>query len=223
VCKTEADFNLLRCLRAHGWTRHLTNSADVEAAHPDIDSRFCFVNVGFNLRPMEVQGAMLNVQLSKMEGFNACRRLNMARIVARLEADPRFGQVMSIATPAKGTDPAWFGIGAVLHDRFAHRLSDYLAFLTQQGIENRPIISGNFVRQPVIKAFCPGADPSAFRGAEAIHVRGFFIGVHQMPIADTVIAKLVDRLLSYPFFATTGKQSVSGVAAAAVSVQAATA
>ena len=45
VCKTEDDFNLLRCLRAHGWTRHLTNRAAVEAEHASVDPRFLFINV----------------------------------------------------------------------------------------------------------------------------------------------------------------------------------
>ena len=74
VCQTEDDLNCLRGLRAHGWTRHLTNSAEVEVAHPTIDPRFLFVNVGYNLRPLEVQGAMLSVQLTKLHAFNECRR-----------------------------------------------------------------------------------------------------------------------------------------------------
>merc|ERR1719401_2913492 len=37
VCKTEEDYNFVRCLRAHGWTRHLTNKDKVEANYPSID------------------------------------------------------------------------------------------------------------------------------------------------------------------------------------------
>jgi len=214
VCQSKADFNLLRCLRAHGWTRHLTNAAEVEAAHPGIDPRFCFVNVGFNLRPMEVQGAMLNVQLAKMHDFNACRRSNMARISAALQADPSFASTMSIAQPGAGTDAAWFGIGAVLAADKAPHLAAYLAYLTEHGIENRPIISGNFVRQPVISAFCPDARPQDYPGAEAVHGRGFFIGVHQLPIPDATIGQLVQVMLGYAFDGAKGGAAVGGGAVA---------
>jgi dTDP-4-amino-4,6-dideoxygalactose transaminase/nucleoside-diphosphate-sugar epimerase len=199
VCKTEDDYNFVRCLRAHGWTRHLTNRAAVEAAHPDIDPRFLFVNVGFNLRPMEVQGAMLSVQLRKLAEYNACRRDNLARIQAALHADPRFAQHMSLMEASDGTDPAWFGIGALLHRAFAHQLREYLAFLGERGVENRPVISGNFTRQPCIATYCRDEQPGNYPGADALHTRGFFIGVHQVPVPDATVAKLVDAMLSFPF------------------------
>jgi len=200
TCKTEDDFNLLRCLRAHGWTRHLTNKAEVEAEYPLVDSRFLFVNVGFNVRPLEVQAAMLNVQLPKLTEFNACRRSNLSRFQAILEADARVHDIMTLMKPARGTDPAWFGISAVLNATYKHQLRDYLTYLYAHGVENRPIISGNFVRQPCIAAFIDGVDsPDKFPGAETLHTRGFFIGVHQLHIPDATLDKLVDIMLSFKF------------------------
>ena len=199
VCQNEEDYNYLRCLRAHGWTRHLTNSAEVEAQHPTIDPRFLFVNVGYNLRPLEVQGAMLKVQLAKMHAFNDCRRDNMARITTAMRADPRFGKVMAISQAAEDTNPAWFGVGALLHRPYVHQLTAYLDYLTAHGVENRPIISGNFVRQPAIAAYCPGERPEDYPGAEVIHTRGFFIGVHQVRVDDATVAKLVDVMLGFDF------------------------
>jgi CDP-6-deoxy-D-xylo-4-hexulose-3-dehydrase len=199
VCKTEDDYNLIRCLRAHGWTRHLTNREEVEASHPDIDPRFLFVNMGFNLRPMEVQGAMLSVQLRKLAEYNTCRRDNFSRIQKALHSDQRFSKYMSLMEASDGTDPAWFGIGALLHRAFAHQLRDYLLFLSKNGIENRPIISGNFTRQPCIATYCSDENPENYPSAEALHSRGFFIGVHQVPVSDAKISKLVDIMLSFPF------------------------
>ena len=201
VCQTLEDYNFVRCLRAHGWTRHLTNRAEVEAAHPEIDSRFLFVNVGFNLRPLEVQGAMLNVQLKKLDAFNACRRDNLSRIEAALQKRPAFAQTMKLMRASEGNDPAWFGIGALLHRSFAHQLQDYLAYLSAHGIENRPVISGNFVRQPCIAAYCKDEVPENYPGADCIHTRGFFIGVHQVRIDDAAIEKLADLMCAFPFVA----------------------
>ena len=115
VCRIEEDLDLLRCLRAHGWTRHLTNRAAVEADHATVDPRFLFVNLGFNVRPMEVQAAMLNVQLPKLAEFNACRRSNVERFQRVLTRDPRAKDHLTIMQATPGTDPAWFGISAVLH------------------------------------------------------------------------------------------------------------
>ena len=199
VCQTEADLNCLRGLRAHGWTRHLTNRAEVEARYADIDARFLFVSLGYNVRPMEVQGAMLRVQLRKMEAFNACRRDNLARIEAALSRDSRFSAHMSLMRAAPGTDPAWFGVAVVLHRPFAHQLREYQAFLSAAGVENRPIISGNFVRQPMVTDALPHLRAADFPGAEAVHTRGFFIGVHQMRVPDADIEALTRVMLTFAF------------------------
>merc|ERR1719401_1072231 len=107
VCRTEEDYNFVRCLRAHGWTRHLTNRTEVESKHSEIDSRFLFINLGYNLRPMEVQGAMLCVQLKKLDEFNAIRRDNYSRIKAELETKG-YSKIMALMEAADGINPAWF-------------------------------------------------------------------------------------------------------------------
>ena len=70
VCRTQEDYDLLKCLRAHGWTRELSNRSDLNARHADIDPRFLFVNSGYNLRPMEVQAALGLLQLEKLATMN---------------------------------------------------------------------------------------------------------------------------------------------------------
>jgi CDP-6-deoxy-D-xylo-4-hexulose-3-dehydrase len=199
TCNTEEDYNFVRCLRAHGWTRHLTNRKEVEELYPDIDSRFLFVNMGYNLRPLEVQGAMLSVQLDKLHQFNACRRDNLKRIREALSRDSKFSRLMSLMEASENIDPAWFGLGVLLHRPYAHQRLEFLKYLEKNGIENRPVISSNFIRQPCISAFCDGEHPENYPGAEAIHTRGFFIGIHQTPLDQTVIEKLVDVILAFPF------------------------
>jgi len=48
---------LLRCMRAHGWTRDLKGRRQVEELYPEIDPNFLFVNTGFNVRPSEINAA----------------------------------------------------------------------------------------------------------------------------------------------------------------------
>jgi len=199
TCKTEQDYNFVRCLRAHGWTRHLTNRAEVEAQHPEIDSRFLFINLGYNLRPMEVQGAMICVQLKKLHEFNGIRRSNLSRVRKALEANPVFPTQMSLMEASKGMDPAWFGIAMLIKEEFAPQLAEYLTYLSDNGVENRPIISGNFIRQPSIAKYCQDEKPENYPGSEAIHNRGFFIGVHQVFTSDEKIQKLADIMLGFPF------------------------
>ena len=58
VCNNHDDYELLRCLRAHGWSRDFKDKEKLEEMYNDVDPRFLFVNLGYNLRPMETKGAM---------------------------------------------------------------------------------------------------------------------------------------------------------------------
>ncbi|WP_348240535.1 DegT/DnrJ/EryC1/StrS family aminotransferase, partial [Salmonella enterica] len=72
--RTEEDYDLLKCLRAHGWSREQSNRAELEREHRHIDPRFLFINVGYNLRPMEIQAAFGLQQLKRLNVMNAHRR-----------------------------------------------------------------------------------------------------------------------------------------------------
>ncbi|NQW52664.1 MAG: DegT/DnrJ/EryC1/StrS family aminotransferase, partial [Rhodospirillales bacterium] len=80
ICVTD-DFEfseLMRILRAHGWVREVEDQQKWFDEHPEIDRRFLFVNVGYNLRPTELQGAMGLVQLPKLASYVERRRQNAA-------------------------------------------------------------------------------------------------------------------------------------------------
>lgn len=199
VCKTLEDYNIVRCLRAHGWTRHRLDQKECDARHSDIDARFNFINVGYNLRPLEVQAAMGLVQLKDLQRANEQRRVNFTLIHDRIYSDPRYNGQFRIFEPAEGTDAAWFGLACLLDASLAHQQKEYLAYLSANGVENRPVISGNFARQPVLKLYEMDVDPHELPGSEVIHQQGFFIGSHNQPIPDEAVNFLIEVLLSFPF------------------------
>lgn len=199
VCHTLEDYDLLRCLRAHGWSRTFSNRAEVEASHPHIDPRFLFVNVGYNLRPMEIQAALGLCQLERLDRMNATRIQNRARLVAALRRHPRWAGQLEFSQESPSMEAIWFGFACLLRSDLAHHYRAYLDSLSRQGVENRPIVSGNFTRQPGLKLMGMEPDPLAFPGAEQIHQRGFFIGLHTEPLSDEMVARLADILLSYEF------------------------
>jgi len=193
VCRDETDYELLKCLRARGWSRELADRARVDEANPEIDSRFMFVNAGFNLRPMEVQAAIALQQLERLPAMNEGRTSNRARLLEALRSHPSWNDQLSFPAAPPGTDPVWFGFAAFLdpgRDRTA-----FLRSLDAQGVENRPIVSGNFARQPVLRLFGVDADPMSFPGAEEVHHRGFLIGLQNDRLDDAAIRDLADILL----------------------------
>jgi CDP-6-deoxy-D-xylo-4-hexulose-3-dehydrase len=191
VTNDEELYELMKCLRAHGWSRNLKNKDEIASQYSDIDPRFTFVNLGFNVRPMEIQAAMGIRQLDKLATKNNNRKINYHKIKEKiLSFENNF-----LSFPHENGDIAWFGITLFVNDNI--NLQTYLQYLTSHGVENRPIITGNMVRQPVIRDLLPNLNPSSFPGADYCHYKGLFIGLSSNPMSDDTIDELISILLSY--------------------------
>ncbi len=199
VCKTLADYDLLKCLRAHGWSRELSNRSELEAANPRIDPHFLFINEGFNFRPMEIQAAFGLCQIERLSEMNQARVSNKDRLIASITAHPRWREQFSFPQAAKGTDPAWFGLPCLLTSRDRDKRSEYMKYLLERGVENRPIISGNFTRQPALRKLSIACEPADFPNAETLNDFGFFIGLHGEELSQDAVTELADIMVGFNF------------------------
>jgi CDP-6-deoxy-D-xylo-4-hexulose-3-dehydrase len=98
--------------------------------------------------------------------------------------------------PEKNLKPSWFGIPILLNKKFLKNKKSFLNKLNKNGIETRPIISGNFLNQPSIDLYKLNKSKEKFSVAQEIENRGFFIGLHTKNIKEKEIIKLTNNLLS---------------------------
>ena len=197
VCNNHEDYELLKCLRAHGWTRLLKNKVNYENEYPDVDSRFLFVNVGYNFRPMETQAAMGLIQLKKLKIKNDMRVYNHNEILKCILQDRRNTNIFETPIATENSVPAWFGLVFILDEKYTPHYKTFLEHLSVHNVENRPIVTGNFARQPIFKLMGYDLTPENYPGAEILHKRGFFIGLSCNYINAEKIQKLADIFYSY--------------------------
>jgi len=141
----EYYYHMLLSLRSHGWTRHLPTKNRLGAK---VD-KFHFILPGYNVRPTEMQSAIGIEQLKKLPGFIAQRRENAVRFPLRTQKE--IGK------------SSWFGF--VVYDDDRELVGAY---------ESRPVVTGNFLRQPVIYAYDYVATKT--ENADYIHDRALMIG-----------------------------------------------
>ncbi len=159
-------------LRAHGWTRGLEKENSVHnKSDNEWDDLFRFVLPGYNLRPIELSGAIGQVQLRKFPTFLDWRRKN-----AKVFVDLFAGRDDVIVQDENGSS-SWFGFSFVLDGKLQGKRSAVLAHFAENGIETRPIVAGNFTINPVMKHL-KHAPLATFENAARIHEDGFFIGNH---------------------------------------------
>ena len=196
LAQTEADYDLLKCLRAHGWSREQSNRSALEIENSHIDPRFLFVNVGYNLRPMEIQAAFGLEQLTRLDDMNAHRRANVQRIREAFVRDSAWrGQLLFPAATAK-LDASWFGFPFLINPAIKLDYQRLTRNLLDQGVDTRPVVSGNMALQPALRHFNVDLSMGPFTGAQTVHDRGLFIGCHAKPLPEATIAQLVTLILS---------------------------
>ena len=195
LAKTEADYDLLKCLRAHGWSREQSNREQLEREHSHIDPRFLFINLGYNVRPMEIQAAFGLEQLKRLDHMNQHRRDNVARICSAFARHSNWREQLLFPQATAGLDPCWFGFPFIINPAVTFNYQQLTQQLLRRGVDTRPIVSGNMALQPAVKHFNVDLGQGPFTGAQTIHDRGLFIGCHARPLSDATITGLVDLIL----------------------------
>ena len=181
VTGDEELFQILLCLRSHGWTRSLPNSNLVTGVK-DLNlfkESFNFVLPGYNVRPNEIAGCLGIEQLKKLNKFISLRRKNASYAKEKLKDHPIFQMQKEIGKSS------WFGFSLVLRSSNEVLRKYFEKKLNELGFEIRPIVCGNFTRNPVIKYF----DYSIHRdlkNADYIHDNGLYIGNHHYDIKEAI-------------------------------------
>jgi len=83
--------HLARAIRNHGWARDLPADSTLGTRQDDpFFEAYRFVLPGYNVRPLEMAGAVGVEQLKKLDAMIAIRRANAALFVKLFKDDPRF-------------------------------------------------------------------------------------------------------------------------------------
>lgn len=138
-------YELGKSLRAFGWSRELSNRETVEKQFPEIDPRFLFLNLGFNIRPTEIQGAFGIHQINKLEKFLQIRIENAHYWNQELS---KFESYIQLPKELPDSRHAYFGYSVLVKKDAPFSAKQLAEFLELNNIEVRPIMAGNIVEQP---------------------------------------------------------------------------
>lgn len=191
------DFALtetMRILRAHGWSREAEEHQKYVNLYPEIDPRFIFINLGYNLRPTELNAAMGQVQLPKLDTFNEQRRTAAAFFIKHLSKYEEFFQFQAETPKAKHV---WFGFPIILKESAPFSVKAITSYLQKNHIETRPIIAGNLARHPAVKLF-PHRISGELNAADTVMKRGFTFACHHAvdDKACAYIVSVIDQFMT---------------------------
>ncbi len=182
-------FELARSLRAHGWVRDLpADSILYEKRGDDFYEAYRFILPGYNVRPIEMSGAIGLEQLKKLPAMTAARRRNWAQFQRLFAGDNRF-----IIQRENGKSSA-FSFTLIPNPEMGVERASILGALKVADIGYRIITGGCFTRHDVIKHY----DYEIVDGlpnANLAHDQGFFVGNHPFDLTPQIerLREVLDR------------------------------
>ncbi len=184
VTDDEEIYHIMLALRAHGWTRNLPkfNKITGEKSDDPFEESFRFVLPGYNLRPLEMSGAVGLEQLKKLPNLLAGRRSNADLFKKHFLDHP------TVAMQREIGESSWFGFSLIIKPEVSLERTELVKRLALAGFECRPIVGGNFAKNEVM-TYLDYAVSGHLKNAEYIDNRGLFVGNHHYPM-DEAIAEL---------------------------------
>lgn len=181
VTGDEELYHILLSLRAHGWTRNLPkhNMVCGEKSDDAFEESWKFVLPGYNVRPLELEGAIGVEQLKRLPVMVEERRKNGKLLQKAMVNHP------DILIQQETGESSWFGFGLVIRPDSRLTRPTLVQKLNDMGFESRPIVAGNFARNEVVKYF-DSETPFPLKNAERINSHGLLVGNHHYPIPEAI-------------------------------------
>lgn len=194
VTDDEELHHILLSIRAHGWTRNLPVENHVSGikSNDPFEEAFKFVLPGYNVRPLEMSGAIGIEQLKKLPGFIKIRRKNAAHFKSKFKDHPYLTIQNEVGSSS------WFGFALILKEDSPISRRDLVKVLGQEKIECRPIVTGNFLKNTEVLSYFDYEVSGELENSDHIDSHGFFVGNQQIDLTleidhlYSVISQIMD-------------------------------
>lgn len=145
-----------------------------------LDHKFIYENIGYNLKPLDLQGAIGIVQLEKIHEIESKRRLNKDRIHLALSSIPG----VRVIGELESAHTSWFGVPVVCESKL--QKYNLVRFLESRKIQTRNYFAGNILQQPAYRSF---GDYRNFPEASKVLEQVFFVGC-----SPTITSEMLDYI-----------------------------
>jgi CDP-6-deoxy-D-xylo-4-hexulose-3-dehydrase len=163
------------------------------------DHKYVYSQIGYNLKPTDIQAAIGVVQLEKLNDFTRRRRENydcFSQVVSEFDW-------LQVQQATEDSEPSWFGFLITLAEDAPVDRRAIVAYLESKKVHTRQLFAGNLLKQPAYRNI-PHRIVGKLENTDRIMNAAFFIGVY--PGIDKVRRDYVTEVLQgFKQFETGGK------------------
>ncbi|MFZ2025196.1 MAG: DegT/DnrJ/EryC1/StrS aminotransferase family protein [Microgenomates group bacterium] len=176
VCTDNQELDtMLQFVRAHGWDRNLTEDRQLKIriknhVNETFYSRYTFYDLGYNLRTMEIQGCIGNIQLKYLPEIVRKREENFMMFAKAIYSmtdryfPMRYDHIDVVSN---------FAVPVVCRTK---AIRDALVKKCDGVVEIRPIVGGDMTKQPFYKKYVKVGKSKKKTNASIAHDQGLYFG-----------------------------------------------
>jgi CDP-4-dehydro-6-deoxyglucose reductase, E1 len=174
VCTNNIELaQMLRLVRANGWDRDLMQSQKAQlrrkyAINNELDAKYVFYDLGYNLRPTEVTGFLGSHQMQYINNIITAREKNFYALEVVAKHNP---ELISINHSHMKTISN-FAYPVVCKSPELRK--KYIKRCEMASVEIRPIIAGNIQKQPFYSKYIK--EKQLLVDTDFLHNCGFYFG-----------------------------------------------
>lgn len=132
-----------------------------------VDHKYIFSNMGYNLKPLDLQGGLGSAQLIKFEDIHKIRRENKNKIGDIIETIPG----VRVVSERPEAETSWFGVPIICETK--HLKETLVAHLEKNRVQTRNYFAGNILLHSGYKDL---DDASKYPNANQVLSKVFFLG-----------------------------------------------
>lgn len=162
------------------------------------DHKYVYDEIGFNLKPIEVQSAMGLIQLDKLDEIHALRRRNYSLM---FDIYKKYEEFFHLPVARAKSDPSWFAFPLTIRKDAPFKRMDIVDYLETNLIQTRPYFAGNIMLQPAYSHIMNPVDAKGnFPVATHVMTNTFFHGTSPVITPEQIayIGDTVDNFMK-PF------------------------
>jgi CDP-6-deoxy-D-xylo-4-hexulose-3-dehydrase len=167
------------------------------SALPDytFDHKYVYGEIGYNLKPIELQASMGLAQMDKLPRINSVRRTNYKRYMRIFE---KYEEHFYLPRPTKKSDPSWFAFPLTIRDGAPFTRWNICEFLEDNKIQTRQYFGGSLLLQPAYTHLMNKDEViKKFPNAKKATTDTFFLGTSPVLGRDKInyVGEIVDKFM----------------------------
>lgn len=160
------------------------------------DHKYVYEEIGYNLKPLDLQAAIGLVQLQKLNKIIEIRKKNFNRLYSIFA---KYDKIFYLPKATEKSDPSWFAFPLTIRDGVYLKRNEFTMYLEDNKIQTRNYFGGNVLLQPAYDGVYQADAKKDFPVSTKVTTDTFFLGTspvitdEQLDYIESVVHNYFDK------------------------------